>query len=111
MKKDIGIKLNNALVLSIKQITEARINGKPERDFQILAVLFIDPKITAPNDISKEDYRNAKMIRFEKAQIRLGIKESDGISENIYYCDGSAMINYINDDFSVELELSSIYTN
>jgi hypothetical protein len=111
MIKDIKTKLKNALDLNIKKITEGRINGNFEKDFQILTILFIDPEIVSPNNISKDDYKNAKMISFKRAHIRIGEKKSDVISENIYYCDGSAMINYIDDDFSVDLEVSNIYDN
>jgi hypothetical protein len=111
MKSEIEIKLINALKLEIMQTKEARINGIFKRDIQILKVEYIQPIIVSPNDISKENFENAKVIRFEKGQMRLSRHKAYGSSEDIYYFDGDAKIDYLNSLFIIELTYISIYSN
>ena len=111
MKTAIEIKLNNALISKIIEIKEARINGIIEKGFQVLKVEHIQPSIVAPHDISKTDYLNAKEVQFNKGQIRVSRRDTNGFSENMYYFDGSATVNFYNTDFSVDLISINIYSN
>jgi hypothetical protein len=111
MKTDIEIQLKNDLTLTLKQIKEARIDGILEKDFQILIVALVQPVIVSPSDISKDDYKNAKEIRFEKGLIRVSKKNDNNINENMYYFDGNATVNYLNNNFLVSINYITIYTN
>ena len=96
MKTDIEIKLKNALNSKIIEIKEARIDGIIEKDFQILTIEHIQPTIVSPHDILKGDYFNAEEIQFQKGQIRVSRRKVNDFSENMYYFDGSAKVNFIN---------------
>lgn len=111
MKTDIEIKLKNALIEKILQIKEARIDGILEKDFQILKVEFVQPVIDSPSDISKGDYKNAKEIKFVKGKIRVSELNNNGLMENIYYFDGTATVNYVSNNFLVNVSYITIYTN
>ena len=105
------IKLENALVLEIRQIREAKIDGTLKNNFQILKVEYIHPTIVSPREILNGDYTNAKEIQFLKGQIRVSEPDNNGLMENMYYFDGTATVNYLKNKFLVNVTYISIYTN
>lgn len=111
MKTDIEIKLEKALILEIKQIKEAKIDGIIKKDFQVLRVDLSLLTIISPNEILKGDYANAKEIQFLKGQIRVCEPDNNGLMENMYYFDGAATVNYLNNSFWVNVSYITIYTN
>ena len=111
MVTDIESKFRNALIFKLKQIREAKIDRILETDIQILDVVLIQPVIVSPNDISKDDYKNAKEIQFSKGKIMVGKPDNNGIMENMYYFDGTAIVNYLNNNFLVSITYITIYTN
>lgn len=111
MKTDIETKLKNALILKIKKIKEAGINGILKKNFQILIVESVQPIIVTPNDISKGDYANAKEIQFRRGQLRVSESCNNDLMENMYYFDGTATVNYLNNNFLVNVTYITIYTN
>lgn len=111
MKTDLEIQLKNDLTLTLKQIKEARIDGMFRKDFQIIRVDLIQPIITSPDDLPKDDFKNAKEIRFEKGRIKISEQNANGLIDNMYYVDGTAVIDYLNGVFQVDLNISNIYRN
>jgi hypothetical protein len=111
METDIEPKLRNALIFKLKQIREAKIDRTLETDIQILGVVLIQPVIVTPSYISKNDYTNAKEIQFIKGKIMLGKPDNNGIMENMYYFDWTATVNYLNNDFLINVTYITIYTN
>ena len=104
-------KLKKAIVIKLKLITEAKIDQELKSDFEILSVCDFKPIIVTPNNISKDDYLNARVIQFKGVKIKISEKSSNGTGENMYYCYGDAKIDYLDDDFTVDLTVSNISTN
>lgn len=111
MKTEIELKLEKALILEIKKITEAKIDGIIKKDFQVVRVDLSLLTITSPNEILKGDYANAKEIQFLRGQIRVSESDNNGLMENMYYFDGTATVSYLNNSFLVNVSYITIYTN
>lgn len=103
-RKDLKQKLINALILELKKVDKAMIDYVNQSEIQISDVVSINPVIVSPEDIDKDNYKEATAIYFERAQIRI-IRLREGL---IYYCDGNAKIVYENDAFTVCLNGLSI---
>lgn len=105
-RAEIKQKLQKALTLKIYDVKEAKINSVLHSDFEITDVILIEPKIILPEIIDDNDFENADVVVFERAQIRLSIDSLD----TVYYCNGSAKINFINNDFEIQLIITRIYS-
>ena len=111
MITDIEVMLKNVLILKIKQIKEARIDGVHENNFQIMKVEYIQPVIVSPRDILNEDFTRANEIQFHKGKIRVSKQDAYGVMESMYYFDGQAKITFQNNEFLIETCSITIYTN
>jgi hypothetical protein len=111
MENEKGIKLKNALILEIQQIKEAMIDRVFRDDFHILRVDLSKIIIDSLSEFLKSDYTNAKEIQFQKGQIRLSEPVNNEFAEKMYYFDGTATVNYLNNNFLVNVTYITIYTN
>lgn len=96
--------MQRALTFEIKKINKALVNNKMQSDIEITDVIFIEPKIIIPEDIDKDDYDKATKIDFERTPIRL----NKAGESNIHYCNGNANVVYENNEFIVDLKITSI---
>ena len=97
-------KLQRALTFEIKKVNKALVNNKMQTDIEITDVIFIEPKIVMPEDIDNDDFAKAEKINFVNAHIRVSIGEMN----LLYYCNGNANVVFENDNFTVDLKITSI---
>ena len=97
-------KLQRALTFEIKKVNKALVNNKMQTDIEITDVIFIEPKIIIPEDIDKDDFEKATEIDFERTLIRL----NKAGESSIHYCNGNANVVYENNEFIVNLKITSI---
>lgn len=110
-KDEIKEKLIKALKSEMKLVKEALVDGNLVGDIEITRFDIISPQILSPEDIDADDFEKAEEIGFSKISVMLKEKLNDNLThEHNSYCNGSAKINYIENDFTIDLNISNIYT-
>jgi len=108
---DSEAQLKKAIEINLRLISEGMINQEFKTDLHVLSVFDFKPTIASPSIIEKDDYLNARIIKIEKAYIRISQNEINGTSENVYYFDATFHINFIDNEFQIEISALNIFTN
>lgn len=106
-RTEIKQKLIIALITEIKKTDKALVDYEIQSNIKITDVEYINPRIISPEDIDKDDFEKATVIDFERTRIRL----NKAGESNIHYCDGKANLEYTDDNFFVDLKITSIKSN
>jgi hypothetical protein len=109
-RSEIKVKLIESIIIELKKVTQARIDGTVVNDFQITVVHGFCPKVISPNNIDKDDFEKATKIELNMVKITIQKFEGDNSSIDVYHLNGSADIHFRNDGFTIKLEINNIYS-